>query len=151
MFRSYVELALRNLYKNKLYAVINIVGLSVAIAICITGYLNYQFSQSFDNFHQERGSIYAVHSFKILNGKRQDWSSVPSPLAPALANDVAGIQRFSRLQFASGSLRHGDKVFNETFHCVDPDFLQMFSFELLQGAATLRTRSRSPACSNASL
>ncbi len=137
MFRSYVKLALRNLYKNKLYAAINIVGLSVAIAICITGYLNYQFSQSYDNFQKNRDNLYAVHSFKVLNGKRQDWSSVPLPLAPTLANDVAGVQRFSRLKFARGNLRYGDNVFNETFHCVDPDFLEMFSFELMQGQATL--------------
>jgi len=148
MLTSYFKLALRTLYKSKLYALINITGLSVAIAVCITGYLNYQFSQSYDNFQQNRQSLYAVHSFKVLNGERQDWSLAPMPVGPAVTNDVAGVERFSRLQLAGGTLRYGDKVFNETFHCVDPDFLQMFTFKLLQGSATLVRDKRSLAISD---
>ena len=48
MLKNYIKTALRVLLKNRLYAVINIIGLSVAIACGIVAYLNYQFSQSFD-------------------------------------------------------------------------------------------------------
>ena len=46
MFKSYLIVALRNLARNKLYATINIFGLSIALAICIVAYLNYKLTRS---------------------------------------------------------------------------------------------------------
>jgi len=41
MLRNYLLIALRNLYKNKVYALINILGLSIALSICIVAYFNH--------------------------------------------------------------------------------------------------------------
>lgn len=133
MFASYVKLALRNLYRNKLYALINIFGLSVAIACCIAAYVNYEFSQSYDAFHSKRDRIYAVHTYKMLNKQHQEWATVPIPVAPLLASDVTGIERACRMVITRGVMRRGEHVFNETFHYADPGFFEMFSFKLLQG------------------
>ena len=47
MLRNYLLVTLRNLYKNKVYALINILGLGLALAICIVAYFNHMFGYEF--------------------------------------------------------------------------------------------------------
>ncbi|MFQ5771249.1 MAG: ABC transporter permease, partial [bacterium] len=116
MYKNYLKIAIRNLYKNKLYSIINIVGLGVTIAMCVVAFVNYQFSQSFDSYHENADKIYCLNSYKILNNARQNWSYTPMPLVTTIVKDIPGIEKFSRLSSHSGTLRYGDKVFNERFH-----------------------------------
>ena len=51
MIKTNLKLALRNIFRNKLYTAINIVGLGVASAFCILVYLYVKNEQSFDSFH----------------------------------------------------------------------------------------------------
>lgn len=133
MFFSYLKLAFRNLFRYKLYSFINIIGLSVAIGVCITAYVNYQFSQSFDTFHENVDKIYSVNSYKELRGNKQNWAIIPMPMAKAIQKDIPGIEKMSRLSVSNGMIRFQDKVFNETFHYTDPEFFDMFSYPLKFG------------------
>ena len=45
MLKNYFTIAIRNLFRNKLYSFINVFGLGTAIAICIVGYVSFEFSQ----------------------------------------------------------------------------------------------------------
>ena len=64
MIRSYLKIALRNLIANKLYTSINLLGLSVAIAICIVAYVNYEFAADYDGFHENGSQLYMIGSLK---------------------------------------------------------------------------------------
>jgi ABC-type lipoprotein release transport system permease subunit len=133
MFKSYLKVALRNLYRNKLYSILNIVGLGVAIGCCIVAYVNYEFSQSYDTFHENAGEIYTVNSYKILNNNRQNWSLIPLPMITAIKRDIPGIEKYSRISASRGTLKYEDKVFSEVFHYADEDFFEMFTFPLKYG------------------
>jgi hypothetical protein len=54
MFKNYFKTAIRNLKRNKSYAIINTLGLSVGIAACLLLFLVVQFESSFDNFHPKK-------------------------------------------------------------------------------------------------
>ena len=133
MFKSYIVVGLRNLVRNKLYAIINILGLGVAIALCVVGYVNYQFSQSFNTFHEHSDRIYMVNSYKMQDHRRLDYSYTAMPMGPAVKKNIPGIESIVRFSQSRGSLKHGEKVFNEMFMYVDPEFFNMFSFSLLKG------------------
>ncbi|MDO3625868.1 ABC transporter permease [Mucilaginibacter sp. BT774] len=60
MFRNYFKIARRNLMRNKSYAAINITGLAVGIAVCMTIFIIIQFQNGFDNFHSKKDRIYRV-------------------------------------------------------------------------------------------
>jgi len=135
MLRSYIKVAIRNLYRNKFFAVVNIIGLGTAMALAVVGYVNYQFSQSFDAFHENADQIHLVSIFQDENGQLTEWSYVPMPLGPTLKDELPSIQRFSRTSLASGCMRYGEKIFGETCHLVDKDFFKMFTFPLLRGEA----------------
>jgi ABC-type lipoprotein release transport system permease subunit len=133
MFKSYLIIAFRNLYKNKLYSIINIVGLGTAMALCVVAYVNYQFSESFNNFHERSDEIYMVNAHDIRNDRRQDYINAPTPLAPAIARDIPGVEEYVRIARNGGSLRYGDLVFDESLWYVDPDFFDIFTFPILLG------------------
>ena len=62
MFRNYFKTAIRNLQRNKSYALINTLGVAVGIAACLLIFLVVQFESSFDDFHPKKNSIYRVAS-----------------------------------------------------------------------------------------
>ncbi|MFQ5675396.1 MAG: ABC transporter permease [bacterium] len=134
MFKNFMKIAFRNLVKNRLYAIINIVGLSVALACCIVAYVNYQFADGFDAFHENADKIYRINSIKMVNNRAQKWGITPMPLGPAIQKDFAGVERAVRITEERIVLRHEDKVFNENVYLVDSGFLDMFTYPLKYGS-----------------
>lgn len=143
MFKNYLKVAFRNLLRNKLYAVINILGMGVAIALCIVAYLNHTYNYSFDNFHKNAGKIFRVKTVRLVNGQEQYWGNVPRPLAPALESDFAAVERAVRLTRGNAAFRYGDNIFNESVLHADPEFFEMFDFPLKYGiAAVLQEKNK---------
>ena len=134
MIRNYFIVALRNIYRNKLFALVKVIGLGVAMAMCVVGYINHQFGKSYNNFHENAEDIYLVNVFKVENETRQDWTYSPVPLGPIIKDKIPGIEKMSRYSVVNSSVRHGDKVFDQNVHFADPDFFDMFTFPLIQGA-----------------
>ena len=60
MFKNYLKIAIRNLFKQKLYSFINIFGLSLGVGCCILIYTFIQHEMSYDEFHENRDQIYRV-------------------------------------------------------------------------------------------
>ncbi len=62
MLQNYLKIAIRNLLRHGRYTVINVVGLAVALALCIVAYLNYDFSHGFDASHENADRIFGSGS-----------------------------------------------------------------------------------------
>ena len=133
MLISYLKIAIRNLYKNKSYSLINILGLGAAMAMCVVGYVNYQFSQSFDSFHENVDNIYLISSYIDNESGRENWSYTSMPLAPTAAEEVPGVDMFSRFSYTLANLQYEDKIFREAVLYVDKDFFKMFTFPVIKG------------------
>ncbi len=143
MIVQFFKVAIRMFRAKKLYALINIVALSLAIAIAIVAYLNYDFARGFDRFHVNAERIYVARSIVSVNGKEVSYGITPRPLGPALRRDLPQVEKGSRVIFSSGALQHEEKVFNEGIYFVDEEFLDMFTFPVLYGNVhTLRERGR---------
>ncbi|MBN1213450.1 MAG: ABC transporter permease [candidate division Zixibacteria bacterium] len=133
MIKSYLVSALRNLYRNKFYTIINIVGLGVAMALCIVGYVNYKFSGSFDSFHEHYDNLYLIKGSLKYNNQDFDWLLTPTPLAAEISSGVPDII-VSRVSYYSGIAKFEDKVFNEQIYFVDSAFFDMFTFPIITGS-----------------
>ncbi|HLZ88286.1 MAG TPA: hypothetical protein VKQ52_13620, partial [Puia sp.] len=59
MFGNYFKTAWRNLWKNKVYSIINIAGLAISMAACIVIMLFVFYEKSFDHFHTK--NIYRLN------------------------------------------------------------------------------------------
>src|SRR5437588_446677 len=97
MLKNYFKTAIRNLQKNKTYAVINILGLAVGIAACLLIFLVIQFETSFDDFHSKKKSIYRVGS-EFHNEDGVEYSAgVAIPVAQALRLDFPQIKEVASI------------------------------------------------------
>jgi len=137
MLRSYIQVALRNLWRNRGYAAINILGLALGLATSIFIFL-YVFNElSYDRFHEKSDRIYkAWVSGKMPTGEMHD-AVTAGPMAAALLADYPEIEQVVRIKQEGGWLvRSGDRKFNETDHdfmFADSTFFDVFSFKLLEG------------------
>ena len=143
MFRNYFKTAYRSLIRNKSYALINIAGLAVGIAVCIIIFLIITFETSFDNFHKDEDQIFRV----ITEGHGPDGintsSGVPFPTPDALKNDFptatvipvyAGYNEQILVLNADGSIHKKLKEETGIYHS-SPEFFQVFNFPLIDGSA----------------
>jgi len=60
MLKNYLKIALRHIARNKSYVLINVIGLGLAFACCIIGYVNYQYANQADHFHERLDQIVNV-------------------------------------------------------------------------------------------
>src|SRR5437899_19314 len=94
MFTNYFKIIARNLWRNKLYTLINIIGLGVGIATMIWGFQNYRFSFSYDNFHKDKEYIFRA-LIKIA-GSDDLKGPCPMPLATFAKNDFPVVKETVR-------------------------------------------------------
>jgi putative ABC transport system permease protein len=136
MVKNYLKITVRNIRKHKGYSLINISGLAVGMACCIFILLWVKDELSFDQFHENADVIYRVteHQYNS-SGDYFPVAVTPWPLAEALKNDFPEIVESARLRILSGRLiSYGEKKFYENnFVAVDPSFLKIFSFPLVEG------------------
>lgn len=134
MFRNYLKIALRNLWKSKEYAAINVVGLAVAFCICVFLFLTAYLHLTFDSFHRDGDRIFQTYLFSNDPDKPTKRGTMPLPLTPALKADYPELEAVTRVMVGRKSLvevngHYSDRLINFT----DPDFLNVFSFPLLSG------------------
>jgi ABC-type antimicrobial peptide transport system permease subunit len=134
MSRNYLKLAIRNLRKGKTYVLINVIGMGVALACCIVAFINYADYSDFDRIHRDVRNVYRINSTRIAEDETQRWGVTPLALGPAVAQDVPGIKRYSRLAFNTASIRYEDKLLGLRMSFVDPAFFEMFHFNVENGS-----------------
>jgi len=133
MFRNYIIITFRNLYKNRVFALINILGLGVALAICIVAYFNHMFQHDFDRWHEHFDEIYRVNTFRQMQDRDQEYGLVPLPLGPQLAEELPSVNNATRILRSYSPVKVGEDIFNRQIAYVDPAFLEMFTIYPEQG------------------
>lgn len=135
MIRNYLLISLRNLYKNRVYAAINILGMGLALAVCIVAYFNYAFDHNFDRRHANFDEIYRVTNFRDMEGRSQEYGLVPAALAPEIDKEIPGIKNITRIFNSWSPVKHGNELFNRRISYVDPAFFDMFTIPIIEGNA----------------
>jgi len=138
MLRNYLKIAWRNLLKNKAFSFINILGLSIGIAVCFIIMLFVYDELSYDRFNKNADRIVRVVFNASINGGKISESNVMPPVAQALKNDYAEVEEATRLkQDGRPKITFEHKIFKEASAAfVDPNFFKVFSFTFLKGDAT---------------
>jgi putative ABC transport system permease protein len=133
MIKSYLLIGFRNAVRNGATSLINVLGLAVGVAVTITVFI---FADQFfhtDGFQQKKDRIYEITNAVDTGRKLTTFSKVPYLLAPAIKDEVPGVEEFVRITMRSGALRFSDKVFYESFYFVDNSFSRVFNFPVLEG------------------
>ncbi|HEY0273984.1 MAG TPA: ABC transporter permease [Chitinophaga sp.] len=136
MFKTYLKVTWRNIWKSKLMTGVNLLGLTVAFAAALLLGMTVYFELSYDGFHANRNTIFQVYRSVNYKEKVRNISNMPIPLLPALTAEAPHVKAASRMNSQNGVLRYGDKQLEEGVSYVDADFLRMFSFPVIAGSAT---------------
>jgi len=135
MIKNYFKVALRNLKRNKAFAAINILGLSIGMASAMLILLWVKNELSFDSFYKKSDRLYVMYNRDKFDGVMHAWNSTPKVLAPALKKDYPEVEDAARYTQITFLLTAGEKHFNLRGAFTDSGFLNMFSFPLLKGNA----------------
>jgi putative ABC transport system permease protein len=133
MFRNYLLVTFRNLLKNKVFTIINIIGLGIALAVCIVAFFNHMFNYEFDRTHDNFNEIYRVTCFRDMQGREQEYGIIPATLGLEIKKDIPGIERSARLLRSSSPVKEGDDIFSCRISYIDPEFLDIFTFPAVNG------------------
>jgi ABC-type antimicrobial peptide transport system permease subunit len=134
MFKNYLLIALRNARRNKFYILVNVLGLGLGLACCLSAYVFIAFNIEFDQYFEQTDNIFRVQ--RTLAGERAAdgvAELIPLPLATAAVQHISGVEAATRLYGKRELLRAEDKVFNEYIGFVDPNFFELFGFQTVYG------------------
>lgn len=140
MFKNYIKIAIRNLLKNKVYSLINILGLSIGLATSLLILLYVVNEWSYDLFHSKSERLFRVVQTMESETNVEEDATTPFLLGPVLdaefPNQIEKSVRFYNLQERSHTFRNKQKgvSFKESnLYFVDSTFFNVFSVDLVRG------------------
>jgi putative ABC transport system permease protein len=133
MFKNYLKIAFRTLWRSKGFSLLNLTGLAVGMASAILILLWIHNESGYDSFHKNKDHIYMVWNRGISSGKLECWPTTPRILGPTLLKDFPGIAGMARTEDRWFVTAVGEKKASSHAMMTDSGFLSIFSFPMLEG------------------
>ena len=133
MLKNYFKTAWRNLIGNISFSIINILGLAIGMASATLILMWIQNEMSVDRFHAKKDRIYIANNRDKFDGEIWAWGQTPKILGPTLKQEYADVEDVARVTDQDFLFSVGDKHLNINGSMVDPGFLNVFSFPLING------------------
>jgi putative ABC transport system permease protein len=133
MLKSYLITGMRSIFRNLTASSINIIGLSIALACGVTVFLLLDSYYHRDTFHEKGDRLYMVMNQMKSGDRLENWARAPFLLGSSVRDEQSAVESMVRIQRDHLSVRHQEKVFNESVWFVDPDFFNVFTYKLASG------------------
>lgn len=135
MIKNYFKIAFRILTRNKVFSLINILGLSIALTSVLVIFLFITHEISFDRYHTNFDRIYRVNSKQLKNGIESFDNTVPVPLSAALKQELTGHDYVTQIYFRHEELLRIDqeKYSQKGLLYADTNFRNVFDVNFLAG------------------
>jgi putative ABC transport system permease protein len=141
MIINYIKIAWRNLVKQRLFSLINISGLAVGLAVCMTIMMYVAHETSYDTFHTNAKQIFNPHaSFKMgattmnMAFMSYEAGSIIKQKQP-IVKDYMRTMAYFRPVVVSNPEKPDTKYAEKNLLFADANFFNFFSFKLLAGQA----------------
>jgi putative ABC transport system permease protein len=137
VFKNYLKIAVRNLWRNKTFSAINIFGLAIGIATCLIILLFVRNELSYDRFNKKADRIVRVIFKGSVQGQKMKEAMVMPPVAQTLKNNFPEVLEATRLcLYGYPRITYRDKSFrDDAFTYVDSNFFQVFTLPFIAGDA----------------
>lgn len=134
MLKTYFKTALRNIRKNRLYFLINVMGLTIGIAACLLIGIYISHELSYDKFNIKANRIVRVTMEYRESGTVNSTAATGTKVGPQFKRIFPEVDNYVRTAITHQIVKSGDKVFNETrVLYADPSFFKIFSFPIIKG------------------
>jgi putative ABC transport system permease protein len=144
MFKNYLTVAIRNLWKNKTFSGINLLGLALGMGCSLLILLWVEDERSIDAFHANKTRLFTIYERQYYDGKTEAGYMTPGVLADELKRVMPEVQYACGYAWNNKStFSVGDKIMKQEGNYAGTDFFKMFSYKLLNG--TLQSALATPA------
>ncbi len=135
MFKNYIKIAFRNLWKNKGYSAINIFGLAIGLATCLMITLYVVDELSYDKFNTKADRIYRINTDIRVNGSDFKHHVTPAPMAGVLTKDYPKIEQSVRIRGGGDMLVQKDNqtLVEHNAFSADPSLFSVFALPMISG------------------
>ncbi|MCC6462238.1 MAG: ABC transporter permease [Saprospiraceae bacterium] len=138
MFKLTLQLALRNLWKQKGYSAINLLGMATGLTCCFLLAIYIRHERQYDLFHANLDRLYRLNYLANFTGSSFELTRVPAPIAPMLPDNFPDIEVAARFFPRSISVRNpqSEQMFEiQQALFADSTATRVFQFDFLQGNA----------------
>lgn len=137
MFKTFLKIAVRQLWQGRLYAIINVTGLAVGTACMLFAAIYITDEHSFDRFHHNNPNLYRITSSYREHGDLISSGGTGQVQGPAFQARMPEITHYARVMGGDiyGDVRHKHNAFKLQLLFVDAAFFNVFTFPLLYGDA----------------
>jgi putative ABC transport system permease protein len=135
MIKNNLKIAIRILWKNKLFTFVNILSLSLSMAVGVILFTFIKATYDTDHFHPKLNQIVRILTHETIEGEQTKWATAPLPLATQLES-VSFVEKTVKVRLAGKhnlQTDKGDVPINIKFS--EPSFFDVFGFKLLSGNA----------------
>ncbi len=135
MFKNYLKVALRNLWKNKAFSAINIMGLASGLAVCLLIVLYVVDELSYDKYNKNADRIYRLDADIYFNNTSAIFAVAPDPLAPTLKREFPEIEEEVRINNQADILvkKNNQNVQDHNAAFADSTFFKVFTLPMIAG------------------
>lgn len=134
MFRLNLIIALRNLWKNKAYTLINVGGLAIGLASCMVLLMYVAYEWSYDKQFKDYDKTYVVYNNSKANTQVFSWAWTPGLMANEVKEKIPGVAYASHSTYPEDQLiSNGEKKFKKKVVYAEPSFLKILDYKFIKG------------------
>ncbi len=138
MIKNYIKVAFRSLNKNKIYAIINILGLALGLTVTILVFLFVKDETSYEKHWSGYERIYRTGIKADLMGQKMNAPVSPSPMANAFRTEFTDVETATRIRTVNQEImvsHEETKVYIQKGVYADSTFFKVFDYEFVHGDA----------------
>lgn len=135
MLKNFLKIASRNLFKNKFYTSINIIGLAVGLATCLLILLYVLDELSYDKYNAKANRIFRVNNEVKFGDNYFDMAVSPALLGTTMVKDFPQVEQYTRLRWYGGFLvkKGNENIQEERVGFADSTLFDVFTLPVIAG------------------
>jgi putative ABC transport system permease protein len=135
MFKNYIKIAFRNLWKSKGFSAINIIGLAIGLATCLLILLFVLDELSYDRYNKKADRIYRVDGEIKFASNHYIMAVAPAPMGATLKKDFPQVEQYVRFRNIGGLLvkKGNEDVQENKIIYADPALFDVFTLPMIDG------------------
>ncbi len=138
ILKNNLKIALRTIVKQRMYAVLNVLGLSVGMASCLLIAFHVNDQTSYDKFYKDYENVYRITTYWKQEEGIEHYAAAPPALGPMLVEQSPDVLSMVRINSGSDLTMRSEDNFDRPFRetnawTVDSTFFDVLNFGFLEG------------------
>jgi len=138
MLKNYLKISVRNLKRNKLFSLINILGLALGLTCCLVTTKFLISETGYDAHHKNGDRLYRVSIESEMLKSGESWKGALSPIlwGPALVKEYPEVENYTRLMKSWEPLTFdikNNRLQQDNIYFAENSLFDLFNWELING------------------